>query len=207
MSYQRYVQLNLILTNCKCWHCFFFFFKSHVKIEFRTSRKPASTIGKICTSFRNSDLPTGTLRLWQALYLLAWYQYLGTLKNPWSLSEQLPAAQHLWDVVFPDNTQTLAGMGEPIFYLVWLFYFILLVLDYTTNSQYLRQSRGHTNGVEALQRLRSLQFKTYGILTPSMQVLKTKLTSLNGPFLLKTQNHRYLFGPVLMRIMNLVKTS
>jgi hypothetical protein len=79
-------------------------------------------------------LPAGTLKNWQALYLPAWYQYLGTLKDPWSLSEQLPEAQHIWDAVFPDNTQTLAGTGEPIFYLTdcgkALSY---LVLRYTTN--------------------------------------------------------------------------
>jgi hypothetical protein len=96
----------------------YYSFKSQVKIEFRSSRKPAVTIGRTRTSFSNSDLPAGTLKNWQALYLPAWYQYLGTLKDPWSLSEQLPEAQHIWDTVFPNNTQTLAGTGEPIFYLV-----------------------------------------------------------------------------------------
>jgi hypothetical protein len=95
------------------------YFKSHVKIEFR---KPAvissSHVGKTRTTFSNSDLPAGTLKHWQAFYLPAWYQLLGTLKNPWSLGDLLPEAQRIWDKVFPDNTQTLAGTGEPIFYLV-----------------------------------------------------------------------------------------
>jgi hypothetical protein len=63
-------------------------------------------------------LPAGTLKHWQAFYLPAWYQHLGTLKDPWSLGELLPEAQRIWDKVFPYNTQTLAGTGEPIFYLV-----------------------------------------------------------------------------------------
>jgi hypothetical protein len=76
------------------------------------------TVGKTRTSFTNSDLPAGTLKKWQALYHPVWYQHLGTLKDPWSLTEQLPEAQRIWDKVFPYNTQTLAGTGEPIFYLV-----------------------------------------------------------------------------------------
>jgi hypothetical protein len=95
------------------------YFKSHVKIEFW---KPvvifSSHVRKTCTTFSNSDLPAGTLKHWQVFYLPAWYQFLGTLKNPWSLSDLLPEAQCIWDEVFPDNTQMLAGTGEPIFYLV-----------------------------------------------------------------------------------------
>jgi hypothetical protein len=93
-------------------------FKSQVKIEFRSSRKPVVAARRARTTFNNSDLPAGTLKNWQALYLPAWYQHLGTLKDPWSLGEQVPEAQLIWDMVFPDNSQTLAGTGEPIFYLV-----------------------------------------------------------------------------------------
>jgi hypothetical protein len=60
----------------------------------------------------------GTLKRWQTTYLPSWYQYLGTLKNPWLLSDLLPEAQRIWDELFPQNTQTLAVTGEPIFYLV-----------------------------------------------------------------------------------------
>jgi hypothetical protein len=101
----------------------YFFFQSQIKIEFRSSgsrsRKPVSVIGKSRTTFNNSDLPAGALKNWQTLYLPTWYQHLGTLKDPWSLSDLLPEAQRIWDKVFPDNAQTLAGTGEPIFYLVW----------------------------------------------------------------------------------------
>jgi hypothetical protein len=101
----------------------FFFFQSHVKIDFRASRfrKPASNIGKTRNTFSNSDLPAGTLKNWQVLYLPMWYQHLGALKDPWSLGDLLPEAQRIWNKVFPDNAQTLAGTGEPIFYLVRFF--------------------------------------------------------------------------------------
>jgi len=33
-------------------------------------------------------------------------------QNPWSLSDLVPEAQCIWDKVFPNNTQTLAGTGE-----------------------------------------------------------------------------------------------
>ena len=94
------------------------FFKTHVKIEFRSTRTPAAIVGKTRTTFSNSDLPAGTLKNWQTFYLPAWYQHLGTLKNPWSLGDLLPEAQRIWDKVFPLNSQTLSGTGEPIFYLV-----------------------------------------------------------------------------------------
>ena len=123
--WQRYVQPNFILINfSNCWHhcqCIFFFFQPRIKIEFRPSwfRKPVSIIMKTCSAFNNSDLPAGTLRNWQTFYLPTCYQHLSTLKDPWSLSDLLPEAQCIWDKVFPDNAQTLAGTGEPIFYLVW----------------------------------------------------------------------------------------
>jgi hypothetical protein len=81
---------------------------------------PSSHVGKMDVTFSNLDLPVGTLKHWQAFYLPVWYQYLSTLKNPWSLGDLLPEVQCIWNKVFPDNTQTLAGMGEPIFYLVRL---------------------------------------------------------------------------------------
>ena len=87
--------------------------------------------GKTRNTFSNSDLPAGTLKKWQAMYLPAWYQHLGTLKDPWSLGDLLPEAQRIWDKVFPHNAQTLAGTGEPIFYLVIGVSYP--VLYYTTN--------------------------------------------------------------------------
>ena len=116
--------LTKLLTAGMC-----FFFKPSVRIDFRSSRKPAVT-GKTRTSFSNSDLPAGTLKNWQLIYLPAWYQYLGTVKDPWSLNELLPEAQRIWDKVFPQNIQTLSGTGEPIFYLVSFY----LVLYYMTNT-------------------------------------------------------------------------
>jgi len=103
------------------------YIKSGIKIEFR---KPVSSsrnhVAKSHTTFSNSDLPTGTLKHWQGIYLLAWYQYLGTLKNPWSLGDLLPEAQRIWDEVFPQHPKTLAATGEPIFYLVIFLSDILL---------------------------------------------------------------------------------
>jgi hypothetical protein len=120
------------------------YLKSGIKIEFRkpavVSSKPTSHVAKSRATFNNSDLPKGTLRLWQTIYLPAWYQYLGGLKNPWSLSgDQLPEAQRIWDRVFPCNHQTLAVTGEAIFSLVSLIHcsiiclprFIFIVQDQT----------------------------------------------------------------------------
>ena len=115
--WQRYVQPNFILINfSNCWHhcqCIFFSFSLSSKLN------SSPIIAKTHSTFNNSDLPAGTLRNWQTFYLPTWYQHLGTLKDPWSLSDLLPEAQRIWDKVFPDNTQTLAGTEEPIFYLVW----------------------------------------------------------------------------------------
>jgi hypothetical protein len=68
----------------------------------------------------------GTLKHWQGIYLLAWYQYLGTLKNPWLLGDLLPEAQRIWDEVCSQHPKTLAATGEPIFYLVIFLSDILL---------------------------------------------------------------------------------
>jgi hypothetical protein len=80
--------LTKLLTAGMC------FFKPYIKIDFRSSRKPA-VIRKTRTSFNNFDLPAGTLKNWQMFYLPVWYQYLSTLKDPWSLSELLQEAQHI----------------------------------------------------------------------------------------------------------------
>ena len=105
---------------------------------------------------------------------------------------------HLGQGVSPQHPDTCRNGGTyllPGKVLTWY------CIYYTTNSFYiyLRPSRGRTNGVEALQQLRSQPFKTSGTRTPSMQLPKTAQTLLSGQFLLKTKNHHLLLGPVSMR--------
>jgi hypothetical protein len=90
--------------------------KSTVKINFGKPVVSSSThITKSCLTFNNSDLPKGVLKHWQGTYLPALYQYLGTLKNPWSLDHLLPEVQHIWNEVFPNCPQELDLAAEPIF--------------------------------------------------------------------------------------------
>ena len=92
-----------------------------------------------------NDLPAGTKKAWQRLFLPMLREHVGTLLDPWSSNEIVPDMQRLWTQVFADVPRTL-GLGEPIFALVCIF-----VCDaYKANTFLNRLHRGSQSGEAVL---------------------------------------------------------
>ncbi|GBE84733.1 hypothetical protein SCP_0607130 [Sparassis crispa] len=60
------------------------------------SKKPKST------SATNANLPPGTLKLWQQVFIPTLERYIGTTLDPWSISDEkaVEVLQCIWDAVF-----------------------------------------------------------------------------------------------------------
>src|SRR5882762_1718373 len=68
------------------------------------------------SKFTNDDIPgpKGTKSTWMQIFLPMWFEYLGTLDDPWDNTDLLDTAQQTWDDVFPHNPQVLHHKKEPI---------------------------------------------------------------------------------------------
>jgi len=75
-------------------------------------------------AYKLADLPAGTHRLWQRVYVAMFLDYVGQRADPWDSSHFVPAAQRLWERVYPDNSHVLAAKGDAVYALVSLSAFI-----------------------------------------------------------------------------------
>jgi len=85
-------------------------------------------------AYKLADLPAGTHRMWQQVYVAMFLDYVGQRADPWDSSQFVPAAQRLWDRVYPNNSHVIATKGDAVYALVSLLAYYYSISSLLNNA-------------------------------------------------------------------------